>query len=91
MYGRFHSNPGETPPVSLNRKPYLNCDTLHNTNKQRTHDLPCPPNLKVSAITVRRMIAHDLRNTEMHFFNVTLIIPCGGGGGGLGGGGGGGG
>ena len=43
MYGRFHSNPGETPPVSLNRKPYLNRHTLHNTKKQRHHDLPCPP------------------------------------------------
>ena len=43
MYGRFHSNPGETPPVSLNRKPYLNRRTLHNTKKQRHHDLPCPP------------------------------------------------
>jgi hypothetical protein len=37
------------------------------------------------------VIAHDLRNTEMHFLNVKLIIPCNGGGGGLGGGGGGGG
>jgi hypothetical protein len=53
--------------------------------------LPAASNLKVSAIAVHRVIAHDLRNMEMHFLNVKLIIPCGGGGGGLGGGGGGGG
>ncbi len=53
--------------------------------------LPAASNLKVSAIAVRHVIVHDLRNTEMHFLNVKLIIPCGGSGGGLGGGGGGGG
>jgi hypothetical protein len=53
--------------------------------------LPGASNLKVSAIIVHHMIVHELRNTEMHFFNVKLIIPCGGGGVGLGGGGGGGG
>jgi hypothetical protein len=72
MYGRFHSNPGKTPPVSLNRKLYLSRNTLHNTKKQKTmtspaRQLPAASNLKVSAIAVRRMIAHDLRNTEIHF------------------------
>jgi hypothetical protein len=31
--------------------------------------LPAASNLKVSAIAVRRVIAHNLRNTEKHFFN----------------------
>jgi hypothetical protein len=32
--------------------------------------LPAASNLKVSAIVIRRVIAHYLRNTEMHFLNV---------------------
>jgi hypothetical protein len=75
---------------------HLNRNTLHNTKNKDTmispaRQLPAASNLKMSAIAVRRMIAHDLRNTEMIFLNVKLIIPCCGSGGGLGGGGGGGG
>jgi hypothetical protein len=40
-----------------------------------TRWLPAASNIKVSVIAVHRMIAHDLRNTAMHFLNVKLIIP----------------
>jgi hypothetical protein len=39
-----------------------------------TRRLPAASNVKVSAIAVHRVIAHDLRNTAMHFLNVKLII-----------------
>ncbi len=58
--------------------------TTHRTTckNQRHHDLPHLPASsgftckgECNRRTIRRVIAHDLRNTAMHFSNVKLIIP----------------
>ncbi len=58
--------------------------TTHRTTskEQRHHDLPHPPASsgftckgECDCRTIRCVIAHDLRNTAMHFLNVKLIIP----------------
>ncbi len=58
--------------------------TTHRTTskKQRHHDLPHPPTSRgftckgeCNRLMIGRVIAHDLRNTAMHFLNVKLIIP----------------
>ncbi len=58
--------------------------TTHRTTskKQRHNDLPHLPAFsgftckgECNCCTIHRVIAHDLRNTAMHFLNVKLIIP----------------
>jgi hypothetical protein len=58
--------------------------TTHRTTskKERHHDLSHWPASRgftckgeCDCRTIRRVIAHDLRNTAMHFLNVKLIIP----------------
>jgi hypothetical protein len=67
----------------MHRKPPPNTQPQHTAQLPKNKDTMTPPirqlpaasNVKVSVITVRRVIAHDLRNTAMHFLNVKLIIP----------------
>ncbi len=88
-YSRFDSNSHETLTASHkvttrteSHLPTHNHNTPQTSKKQRHHDLPHPPASsgftckgECNCRTIRCVIAHDLRNTAMHFWNVNLIIP----------------